>query len=134
MSAAMPLLAQPTQRLLLSGTDSDSTVPWEFRVSGGRQAGRWATIPVTSNWEMQGFGTYHYSDDWSVPTPDSIGEYRHAFSVPSAWKGNRIEIIIGGSMTDTDVRINGQSAGPVHQGGFTEFRYETSGTRRTTMR
>ena len=126
MSAAMPLLAQPTQRLLLSGTGSDSTVPWEFRVSGGRQAGRWATIPVPSNWEMQGFGTYHYSDDWSVPTPDSIGEYRHAFSVPAAWRGKRVDIIIGGSMTDTDVRINGQSAGPVHQGGFTEFRYDVS--------
>ena len=118
--------AQPTQKLLLSGTGSDSTVPWDFRVSGGRQAGQWKTIPVPSNWEMQGFGTYHYSSDWmgTDVAPDSIGEYRHQFMVPAAWSGKHIDIVIGASMTDTDVRINGQSAGPVHQGGFTEFRYD----------
>src|SRR6476469_5233669 len=80
---ALSAIAQTTQRQLLSGTGSDSTVPWEFRVSGGRQAGQWSTIPVPSNWEMQGFGTYKYGDDWSrTPAPDSIGEYRHRFSVP----------------------------------------------------
>ena len=78
--------AQPTQKLPLSGTGSDSTVPWDFRVSGGRQAGQWKPIPVPSNWEMQGFGTYHYSNDWmgTDVAPDSIGEYRHQFTVPAA--------------------------------------------------
>ncbi|MEP7000603.1 MAG: glycoside hydrolase family 2 TIM barrel-domain containing protein [bacterium] len=122
--AFAPAVAQPTQRQLLSGTGSDSTVPWDFRVSGGRQAGQWMTIPVPSNWEMQGFGTYHYSNDWSPPAPDSIGEYRHSFAVPAGWAGKRIDIVFGASMTDTDVRINGQAAGPIHQGGFTEFRYD----------
>ena len=91
-------------------------------MSGGRQAGTWSTIPVPSNWEMQGFGTYKYSDDWSrTPAPDSIGEYRHAFRVPANWRGKRVSIVIGASMTDTDVRINGRSAGPTHRGGFYQF-------------
>ena len=75
----------------LSGTGSDSTVTWDFRVSGGRKAGVWSTIPVPSNWEMQGFGTYKYSDDWSKsPAPDSVGEYRHPFRVPADWRGKRV--------------------------------------------
>ncbi len=111
----------------LSGTGSDSTVNWDFRVSGGRKAGVWSTIPVPSNWEMQGFGTYKYSDDWSkTPAPDSIGEYRHAFRVPADWRGKRVSIVVGASMTDTDVRINGRSAGPTHRGGFYEFRYDVT--------
>ena len=120
--------AQTTQRLLLSGTGSDSTVAWDFRISGGRQAGRWMTIPVPSNWEMQGFGTYHYSTDYQGAdlAPDSIGEYRHRFPVPAAWKNQHVDIVFGASMTDTDVRINGQSAGPTHRGGFTEFRYDVA--------
>ena len=130
IAALAPVTAQPsqaTQRQLLSGTGNDSTVPWDFRVSGGRQAGRWTTIPVPSNWEMQGFGTYHYSDDWSTnPAPDSIGKYRHAFAVPAAWQDKRVDVVFGASMTDTEVRINGQLAGPVHQGGFYEFRHDVS--------
>lgn len=46
-----------TERVYLSGTDKNNTVPWDFRVSGGRQAGVWTTIPVPSCWEMKGFGT-----------------------------------------------------------------------------
>ncbi|MEO6527086.1 MAG: glycoside hydrolase family 2 TIM barrel-domain containing protein [Gemmatimonadaceae bacterium] len=117
-----------TVRQYLSGTGSDSTVPWEFRVSGGRRAGQWSTIPVPSNWEMQGFGTYKYSDDWSKePAPDSIGEYRHRFRVPGDWRGKRVSIVVGASMTDTDVRINGQRAGPTHRGGFYQFTYDVTG-------
>ena len=131
-----PLAAQSsrlaTQRQFLSGTGSDSTVAWDFRVSGGRRAGEWATIPVPSNWEMQGFGTYKYGDDWSrTPAPDSIGEYRHRFRVPATWRGKRIAIVIGASMTDTDIRINGRSAGPTHRGGFTEFRHDVTSLVRT---
>ncbi len=120
--------ARPTTTVqYLSGTGSDSTVNWDFRVSGGRKAGVWSTIPVPSNWEMQGFGTYKYGDDWSkTPAPDSVGEYRHQFRVPADWRGKRVSIILGASMTDTDVRINGRSAGPTHRGGFYEFRYDVT--------
>ena len=58
---AVPAIAQRTERQLLSGPGSDSTIDWELRVSGGRRANEWAPVPVPSNWEMQGFGTYHYT-------------------------------------------------------------------------
>ncbi|WP_338763265.1 glycoside hydrolase family 2 TIM barrel-domain containing protein [Massilia sp. METH4] len=119
--------AQPTAVQYLSGTGKDQRVDWEFRVNGGRNANQWSRIPVPSNWEMEGFGTYRYYDDWSTdPAPDSTGEYRHRFTVPAAWQGRKIEIVFGGAMTDTHVRINGQPAGPVHRGGFYEFRHDVS--------
>lgn len=115
---------QETETQLLSGSGSDDAVPWEFKISGGRQAGAWKTIPVPSNWEMQGFGTYHYWSDWEdTPAPDDTGWYRHQFLVPESWRDRSVDIVFGAAMTDTEVRINGQPAGPVHQGGFYEFRY-----------
>ena len=48
--------AQETQTLYLSGTGNDHTVDWQFYCTEGRQSGKWTTIPVPSNWELQGFG------------------------------------------------------------------------------
>jgi hypothetical protein len=47
--------------------------------------------------------------------------------VPADWRGKRVSIVVGASMTDTDVRINGRSAGPTHRGGFYQFRYDVTG-------
>lgn len=119
--------AVPTQVQYLSGTDKDHRVEWDFRVNGGRNSGEWNKIPVPSNWEMEGFGTYRYYSDWEKdPAPDSTGVYRHQFTVPANWRGKQIEIVFGAAMTDTLVKINGQPAGPVHQGGFYEFRYDVT--------
>jgi Glycosyl hydrolases family 2, TIM barrel domain/Glycosyl hydrolases family 2, sugar binding domain/Glycosyl hydrolases family 2/Beta galactosidase small chain len=127
LTALTPAHAQSTQRQYLSGTGSDDTVDWELKVSGGRKAGEWGRIPVPSNWEMQGFGTYRYGDDWSKdPAPDHTGEYRYRFKVPAAWRGLAVDIVFGAVMTDARVRINGREAGPVHQGGFYEFRHDVS--------
>jgi hypothetical protein len=118
-------VAEPTQVQYLSGTDKDHRVEWDFHVNGGRNSGEWRKIPVPSNWEMEGFGTYRYYSDWQKdPAPDSTGIYRHQFPVPASWRGKQIEIVFGAAMTDTLVKINGQAAGPVHQGGFYEFRYD----------
>jgi hypothetical protein len=120
-------IADPTQIQYLSGTDKDHRVDWDFQVNGGRNSGAWQKIPVPSNWEMEGFGTYRYSNDWQKDrAPDSTGMYRHQFKVPANWQGKQIEIVFGAAMTDTLVKINGQVAGPVHQGGFYEFRYDVS--------
>jgi hypothetical protein len=119
--------ADPTQIQYLSGTDKDHRIDWDFKVNGGRNSGAWKKIPVPSNWEMEGFGTYRYSNDWQKnPAPDSTGVYRHQFNVPANWRGKQIEIVFGAAMTDTLVTINGQPAGPVHQGGFYEFRYDVT--------
>jgi hypothetical protein len=120
--------AVETERQLLSGSGPDEPVDWEFKVSGGRRAGEWATIPVPSNWEMQGFGTHRYWSDWEAGSeaPDHTGWYRHRFAVPADWRGRAVDIVIGAAMTDTEVRINGELAGPLHQGGFYEFRYDVT--------
>ncbi|RYD88421.1 MAG: glycoside hydrolase family 2, partial [Sphingobacteriales bacterium] len=55
---------------------------------------------------------------------DEKGIYRHSFNVPGAWKGQKILIVFEGSMTDTEVKINGKSAGAVHQGSFYRFKYD----------
>jgi Glycosyl hydrolases family 2, TIM barrel domain/Glycosyl hydrolases family 2, sugar binding domain/Glycosyl hydrolases family 2/Beta galactosidase small chain len=118
--------ATPTAIQFLSGTDKDHTVPWEFRVSAGRHSGVWTNIPVPSCWETMDFGTYEYGN---IKTTE-YGEYRKTFTVPSAWSGKRIFLVFEGSMTDTETKVNGQSAGggtnlmTIHQGGFTEFKYD----------
>ena len=116
--------AQTTERQYLSGTDKDHTVPWDFQVSAGRKAGAWSTIPVPSNWELQGFGSYQYGGP--KPRPAEQGRYRHRFDVPRAWRGKRVDLVFEGSMTDTEAWIDGKSIGPRHQGAFYEFRYDVT--------
>jgi hypothetical protein len=125
--APLALTAEPTVVRYLSGTGSDDTVPWEFRLSGGRGSDDWTKIAVPSNWETQGFGTFRYWKDWGPEeVPDKTGFYRHRFTAPAEWRGKHIELVFGGAMTDTTARLNGQLAGPTHRGGFYEFRYDVS--------
>ncbi len=121
-------IAQYKQTLFLSGTGSDHTVRWDFYCTGGRNSGNWTTIQVPSCWEQQGFGTYNYGRDYKTygknfRFADEKGLYRHSFNVPASWKGKEVFIVFEGSMTDTDVKINGKSAGAMHQGAFYRFRY-----------
>lgn len=117
--------AGSTAEVYLSGTGPDATVAWEFRVTGGANSGEWTSIPVPSCWELEGFGTYNYGHD-SNPAAEQ-GHYRHTFAVPADWQGGRVDLVFEGVMTDAEVRVNGTLAGPLHQGGFTQFRYEVSG-------
>ena len=57
---------------------------------------------------------------------DEKGLYEHDFSVPADWAGRRIFLVFEGVMTDTDAKLNGQSVGPTHQGGFYRFKYEVT--------
>lgn len=116
--------AVETDILYLSGAGTDATVDWDFKITGGRRAGEWTTIPVPSNWELQGFGEYNYGHD--RPKADEKGLYKHKFSIPEKWADKRIFIVFEGAMTDTKVEINGKSAGPVHQGGFYQFSYDVT--------
>jgi hypothetical protein len=117
-------LAGNAQTLYLSGTGSDHTVNWDFFCTGGRNAGKWTTIPVPSNWELQGFGGYNYGLDKDTLKAKEQGLYRYAFTVPADWAGLTVRIVFEGSMTDTKVRINGRVAGPIHQGAFYRFSYD----------
>ncbi len=120
---------QLTERHYLSGTDSKHTIDWDFYCTDGMNSGVWTKIPVPSNWELQGFGTYNYGHDWrnkEIKLGQEHGLYKHQFDVPSSWKGKSINIVFDGSMTDTQVKINGKVAGDLHQGGFNRFKYDIS--------
>lgn len=113
-----------TEIQFLSGRGSDQTENWKFMVTAGRQANQWTEIPVPSCWEFHGFGTFNYGHDEEKGSEQ--GKYRHSFTVPELWNSKKIFIVFEGSMTDTEVKINGLSAGPVHQGGFYRFQYDIS--------
>ena len=118
-----------TERLYLSGTGAGDTREWDFYCSKGMNSGKWSKIEVPSQWEQQGFGGYTYGRfylDKNAKPSDETGIYRHSFAVPDEWKGKTVKIVFEGVMTDTDVKINGKSAGNIHQGGFTEFSYDIS--------
>ena len=114
--------AQATQIVYLSGTDKDHTVKWDFLINTGQKSGSWGKIAVPSNWELQGFGTYNYFQD--TKNPDEQGLYKYHFNGDAAWHNKKTFIVFEGSMTDTKVMINGQLAGPIHQGGYYRFKYD----------
>jgi hypothetical protein len=123
VAAAASTTGPETQRHYLSGHGPADAVPWEFMVNGGRRAGQMTTIPVPSQWELQGFGTYNYGQE-PRKKADEQGFYRIHFKMPAGWEGRRVRIVFEGVMTDTKVAINGRPAGPVHQGGFTRFSFD----------
>lgn len=114
--------AQQTIIQYLSGTDKDHTVRWDFMCTKGRNSGKWSTIPVPSCWETQGFGTYNYYQD--SQNPEEQGLYKYNFKIAAQNKGKKIFIVFDASMTETEVKINGKYAGPIHQGGFYQFKYD----------
>ena len=134
MLCAVPALtcAATTEVLPLSGMGEAGEAPvyWDFRLDNGRGAGEWKRILVPSCWEQQGFGAYYYGtqgrgkpDDDPV-IPKETGTYRRSFEIPATWRGREIHIVFEAAMTDTTVIINGQPAGPTHQGGFYRFSYD----------
>ncbi|MFR9651011.1 MAG: glycoside hydrolase family 2 TIM barrel-domain containing protein [Rikenellaceae bacterium] len=116
--------ATSTVRHYLSGTDKDNTVEWDFRCSDGMRSGKWDKIAVPSCWELQGFGHYNYGHDPLEERVNESGEYKYKFTIPKEWSGRAVRIVFEGVMTDAQVRINGKSAGEMHQGAFYEFKYD----------
>jgi hypothetical protein len=135
LSAAITMMllatAQNRQLLYLSGTDSKNTVQWDFYCTAGRNSGQWSKIAVPSCWELQGFGNYNYGRDYKTNGKnsrfyDEQGKYKYSFKIPASWKGKVIHIVFDGSMTDTEVLINGKPAGAIHRGAFYRFKYDIS--------
>ncbi len=113
----------------LSGTDNTNTKTWDFFCTSGRNSGTWSKIEVPSHWEQQGFGEYDYGRDYRTygkkfKFSDEKGMYKYSFQVPAEWKTRKVFIVFEGSMTDTELKINGKSAGELHQGAFYQFRYD----------
>ncbi|MFD1256921.1 glycoside hydrolase family 2 protein [Mucilaginibacter terrae] len=107
----------------LSGIDKDHTQLWDFYCTKGSHSGQWSKIAVPSNWQLQGFGSYYYGRD-AQPELGESGLYKTTFTVPTTYANKRIFIVFEGAMTDTEVKINGNSAGEIHQGGYYRFKYD----------
>ena len=123
-------IAQETKKIYLSGKDFKNPVQWEFMCTDGNNSKTWSTISVPSNWELEGFGEYTYGRWYKElnqegPSKEE-GFYKYKFNIPEDYKGKNVVIVFGGAMTDTEVKINGKSAGDIHQGGFYEFKYDIS--------
>ncbi|NDV79726.1 glycoside hydrolase family 2 TIM barrel-domain containing protein [Dysgonomonas sp. 511] len=90
----------------------------------------WKTIPVPSNWEMQGYGTPIYvsagypfkidpprvtsepkADYTSYKERNPVGSYRHTFTVPADWKERKIFIHFAGVQSAFYVWVNGVKVG-----------------------
>jgi hypothetical protein len=118
------LLAQNTEIKYLSGTGSNNTVNWQFYCTDGMKSGKWTTIAVPSCWELQSFGKYDYGFAKDDVRGKEQGLYKYEFDVPVYWESKNVNLVFEGVMTDADVRINGRSAGPIHQGAFYAFKYD----------
>ena len=130
--------AQTNEVMYLSGHGPEDAVEWDFWCSDGMRSGAWDKIAVPSCWEQQGFGGLTYgryyiydreSDKkWADRHDNSLtkeyGLYKYQFSVPRQWDNRQVSIVFEGAMTDTEVKINGQQAGDIHQGGFYRFTYD----------
>jgi beta-galactosidase/beta-glucuronidase len=119
--------AAETETQYLSGLGKDDPVKWQFICDQGQNANKWSTIGVPSNWELQGFGIYEYgrpnpAGGW----PRVHGTYKRTFTTPATWRDKTVFVKFEGVMTDAKVAINGQAAGPVHQGGYYAFKYDTT--------
>jgi beta-galactosidase len=90
----------------------------------------WKTIPVPSNWQIQGYGTPVYSNYTYIfkkdfprvmSTPpeeyttykerNAVGSYRRDFDVPQSWNGRRIFITFDGVDAGFFIWVNGQKVG-----------------------
>jgi hypothetical protein len=123
-----------TQRQYLSGTSMDDAIRWDFYCTAGMHSGVWTNIPVPSCWELQGFGVYNYGTRFRAKENEDIslrpgyaseqGKYKTEFTVPADWRGKVVRLVFEGVMVKTEVLVNGQSAGPAHEGSFYEFKYD----------
>lgn len=131
-TTVVSLFGSATEQQYLSGRGSDDAQLWDFYCTAGRNSGVWTKILVPSCWETQGFGAYDYGVELRPskrmplmpPAPAEQGLYRREFTVPAEWRGRVVRLVFDGVLTDTEVKLNGRLVGPVHQGGFYQFRYD----------
>ena len=81
----------------------------------------WETIPVPSNWELQGYGTAIYTNmkypfkpvnPPLVPIDDNpTGAYRTSFNVSEDWKNTQVTLTFGGVSSAYHVWLNGTYIG-----------------------
>jgi len=85
---------------------------------------KWVDFPVPGLFEMNGYGdkiytnvTYPWNNEYPVNPPvvgerdNYVGSYRQSFTVPAAWKGDRVYIHVGSATSNLWVWVNGKYVG-----------------------
>ena len=96
--------------------DNPAQVPDCFPVN---EPAAWAPLPVPGNWQMHGFGRPQYTnvrfpipyDPPFVPDDNPVGLYRHGFTLPTGWSGQRILLRFEGVDSCFYVWVNGELIG-----------------------
>ncbi len=110
LAADIPLPEHPrpdwerTEWLNLNGT-------WDFGFEMGKYSRK---ILVPFGWGSMLSGVKNDGD---------VGYYRRSVTVPAAWKGKRVFVVVGASDHDTNCIFDGEDLGK-HVGGYTPFEYE----------
>jgi beta-galactosidase len=65
------------------------------------------SIPVPSNWELQGFEEPRYDR----PDPEKVGLYRKTFSLPESWEGRQVFVHFEGVAFSYTLYLNGREIG-----------------------
>lgn len=94
--------------------------PTDFYEAGFDDSG-WDTIPVPSNWELQGHGQPIYTNmvypfDKNPPliagrNGNPVGSYRTKFTVPAEWRGRTVEVCFDGVESAFYLWCNGKKVG-----------------------
>ena len=101
-------------------------------------ASRWATIPVPSNWEFEGYGHPVYRDEFYsfpanppfIPHDDNpVGSYRRDFEIPPGWDGREIFLNFDGVYSAFFVWVNGEYVG-YSEGSRTPAEFRITGAAR----
>ncbi|RLD74929.1 MAG: beta-galactosidase, partial [Bacteroidetes bacterium] len=82
----------------------------------------WLTIPVPSNWELQGYGVpiyvnqpYEFTDHPNPPEVphdyNPVGSYRNWFTIPADWNERQVFIHFGAVKSAMYLWINGEKVG-----------------------
>lgn len=93
---------------------------------------QWETIPVPSNWEVEGYGhpiyldeRYPFTTKWPNAPEDynPVGTYRHSFEIPQDWQDKDVILHFAGAKSAMYLYINGQFVG-YSQGSKTPTEFE----------
>ncbi len=107
--------------------------PMDFHADGF-DAESWETIPVPSNWQLEGYGTPIYLN---VPYPfppdppnipgdyNPVGSYLRTFTVPSSWQGREVFLHFAGVKSAFYLWINGNEVG-YSQGSMTPAEFNVT--------
>jgi len=97
--------------------------PEDFYAEGYDDS-EWVDFPVPGLFEMNGYGdkiytnvTYPWNNEYPINPPfvgerdNYVGSYRQSFTVPAAWKGERVYIHVGSATSNLWVWVNGKYVG-----------------------